>query len=127
MNAISPFRFTVDDLPDLDKKTREGLQPLLDQLNVFVQQVNAMALALPETAIVSGTFSTDAAGSVYVPINPALATRAVSVTLGDLRPANGTEITSPYAFSWQYVGAGVRLLFVGLAVLTKYSFTVSVQ
>lgn len=36
---VTPFRVTVEDLDGLDGKTREGLMPLIDALNVFGQQV----------------------------------------------------------------------------------------
>lgn len=39
--SIPPYRVTPEDLPELDKKTREGLRPLLDALNITVQQLVA--------------------------------------------------------------------------------------
>jgi hypothetical protein len=58
--AISPFKVTADDLEGLDKKTRDGIQPLLDALNASFNQVVAAQQAVANDEIVQQTLTIDA-------------------------------------------------------------------
>lgn len=51
MTPVGPLRVTPEDLPDLDKKTRNGLAPLLEAINVFAQQVVAATGATPDAVV----------------------------------------------------------------------------
>lgn len=126
MNQISPFRLTPDDLEGLDKKTRDGLGPLLDALNVFCQQVTQFSAGVTAPISTTGTFSTDAGGSAYVVIKSQTTTQPVSVVVDQVRLVDSTDdLGAVYSFSWQLIGANIRGLFQGLAASTKYAFTVS--
>lgn len=57
---IVPVRITPEDLSELDAKTRNGLQPLLDALNVFAQQTVAAAAAQSGEQVVPVTLVTQA-------------------------------------------------------------------
>ncbi len=57
---VSPFRITDEDLSELDSKTRSGLQPLLDALNITLQQLVAAAAQAPSVSVMPVTLVTDA-------------------------------------------------------------------
>jgi hypothetical protein len=125
---ITPFKVTPDDLPDLDKKTRDGLAPLLDALNVSIQQlVNAQGLRASEQ-VVKSNFNSDSGGSAYVDIKPTLPQPVTSVSLGWFQRDDRQPMTSVYSFSTTALDSGlVRLYFVGLDVSSKYNFTVTLK
>lgn len=60
MIQVAPFRVTPEDLADLDAKTRDGIQPLLDALNVTLQQLTQAADQAPQDQLVPATLVTDA-------------------------------------------------------------------
>lgn len=60
MSQIAPLRITPEDLEGLDNKTREGLQPLLDALNIFAQETVAAAAAQTGEQLVPVTLVTQA-------------------------------------------------------------------
>lgn len=128
---VTPFKFTADDLGALDKKTRTGLQPLLEALNVTMQELVAALASLGNGVTNSGTFTSGAAGTAYVDITPSprLAGRPSFVTLGWFARSDETAMTTPYSFSTSIAGDGgtVRLLFAGLDASAKYVFTVRVE
>lgn len=68
MTSITPFRITPEDLADLKAETREGLMPLLDALNVTLQELVAAAAATPTEEVVSVYLQTDTAVSTSFPL-----------------------------------------------------------
>lgn len=126
VSTISPFRFTPDDFDTLDKKTRDGLLPLLDALNTFAQQVVAFSQGVAPVGQTFGTFSTDGAGEAELTVKPLTVNRPTAVYLDALQPRDGS-ISAPYSFAWQFVGAGVSASFTGLDPNTKYTFALSMK
>lgn len=55
---VTPLKITAEDLQGLDNKTQQGLQPLLDALNVSFQQVVAAVAAVPQEELVKVTLAT---------------------------------------------------------------------
>ena len=128
MNAfISPYRIVAEDLEGLDKKTREGLAPLLDALNQTIQQLVASSQSSPASQTVSTLFNTDGTGNAYVDVTPKLATKAYSAEVNQMRRQDSTPITSVWSWSWDWASENVRLLFIGLDMSAQYSLTVTLR
>lgn len=123
---VSPFRLSPDDLPDLDNRTRNGLLPLLDALNITLQQLVQQAQVIPDSDTRSFPFTTDATGMATIDITPRISTRAMSVVVNQLFLEDETPITFPYSMTWIHITAGVQLLIVGLGVSTKYQLRVTI-
>lgn len=124
---IDPFRVTPEDLPDLPKNVREGLVPLLEALNKVLGQVVTGLATLRTEWPTEGFFTSDINGAAIVDVTPVLAVKPSSAALDWLRLADGSQIASPYSFSWTQLQTGPRLLFVGLSQFTKYSFRVTIK
>ena len=128
MSVISPFRLTPDDLPGLDKKTREGLQPLLDALHITIQQLVQEAAAAPTTKELSSTFQSSATGTAFVDFNPAPLTRVRSLVVDQIRRSDSAPMTTAYAMTWEPQASGVmRALFVGLDANANYYLAVTLS
>lgn len=98
MTVVSPYRLTPEDLPDLDSKTRNGLAPLTDALNVTLPQLVAAAGAVT-TAYADVTLVTGAVVADSFPLrfrNPLSYTpRWVAMSL---RPKDPDHVlTTPFA------------------------------
>lgn len=124
---ISPYRLTVEDLPDLDSKTRNALQPLLDALNTTLPQLVDAVSAQPPTKTVTSRFESTAAGSAYVDYVTAPVARATSVSVDHIQRVDGVDMAAPYSMTWQLTAAGVRLLFVDLDVSSQFELTVTIK
>lgn len=124
--SVYPFRLTAEDLAELDTKTRNGLQPLLDALNETLGQLVNVTNSARTSVFNSGTFETDSAGSAYVYITRP-ATKPTVVLDAFLGLVDGGDVSSVYGFSWQLIGNNVRALYVNLTPETKYSFTVEMK
>lgn len=126
MSVVSPFRVTPDDLPGLDGKTADALTPLLDALNVTVQQlVNAVA-QIPVTIVRDTTFTSSASGTASVDFAPP-STKPMDVRVRSLNLANGDDIAAVYSWTWKYTGTVVRLLFVGLGASKEHKLSVALE
>ena len=126
--TVPPYRVTSEDLSELDKKTRTGLQPLLDALNVTVQQLVQAANTQPGERIAGATFTSDSTGEASVDINPLPVTEPTEVRVAQLYRVDLTPISSVWAFSWTRVASGnVRVLFVGLDVDAQYTLRVKIS
>ncbi len=128
MNSVAPFRVTPEDLPDLDKKTRNGLQPLLDSLNVTLNQlVPAINSTAAEPKNAAGSCITDENGSVYIMARPTTSYPPKAVYLDQLALPNGGDISTVFGFTWQLTQNYVRVLLVGLLPSTTYRYTLSMK
>lgn len=127
MPAVSPYRVVVEDLPDLDKKTRLGLQPLLDALNIVLGQVVSGFASIRPEWHTEGLLTTDENGAAYVDVTPVLPSKPSSVEVNYLRRTDSSDIAAPYGMTWGLIASGPRLLFVGLDVFTQYNFRVTVK
>lgn len=125
--SILPFRVLPEHLSGLDGKTREGLAPLLEALNVTLQQlVAAAANTTPGITAITSSFSTDENGSAYVDMKFA-AGRPAAVSLDALRRRDLEPIATVFSWTWQMAGELVRVLFVGLDTVTTFDFTLSMR
>lgn len=100
MNAtISPFKLTPDDMAELDRKTAAGLQPLLDALNVTMQQLVQAVNALPGEQFVTVALQTDTtlADSFPITFKHGLSTRPRGVWLANCQPKDTAHsLTTPF-------------------------------
>lgn len=124
--SLSPFRITPEDLPDLDSKTRNGLAPLLDALNVSVQQLFAAAQAVPAEQSFKTSFTSDAGGLATVSFSPQLPQAVSKAQLDWFQRSDRAPITTVYSFSMNRTDSGLsQLLFAGLSASTKYDLSVT--
>lgn len=90
--AITPFKLTADDLAGLDNKTREGIQPILDALNTFANQVVAAQQAVAGDDVVQLTLNTGPVVEDSFPfVFRSTVTRPRVVTLGNIVPKDTTH------------------------------------
>lgn len=117
MRGVSPYRLTVEDLPELDNKTREGLQPLLNALNVTLGQVVQALQVQPSGRLFDLDVTADDVGGVEVALTMP---RPTSVTVEQLRRFDGQSISTAYGMSWIAIAEGIRVTLVGLMPDVRY-------
>jgi len=127
MSVVSPYRVTPMDLRGLDKATRDGLQPLVDALNIVIQQLVKKANAAGDVITPVTLFTTTDLGAAYVDILNPLTAVPLCVQVASLNRTDGVPIDNLYGFWWTMTATGIRLLFVGLSAFTRYMFSVRVQ
>jgi hypothetical protein len=96
--SVSPYNCTQEDLEGLDGKTLEGLQPLLDSLNITIPQLVSAAQLAPQEQWVDVTLVTDTAVADSFPLvfKHAL-TRPQGVFLANITPKDPDHIkTAPF-------------------------------
>ncbi len=126
--TVSTFRLTPADLGDLDPKTRDGLAPLLNRLNIVLQELVKAANAVEDVVTDVTPFTTDGAGAALVDIVNPLSVLPTCVLLASLSRQDGQPVdTGSDLSSWELTVSGIRLLFVGLVASTTYNFAVRVQ
>lgn len=132
MPSVSPFRLTGEDLPDLDKKTRDGLQPLFDALNVTMGQLVPSYNATPTEDVRDVSLSIGAAVADSFPLKftTAIAQPRV-VVLANVRPkATGHLLTTPFVMQgFGLTGNGLVTVpwVTGLLPLNSYTLTFLVR
>lgn len=126
-NSVPSYRVTLDDLPDLDSKTREALRPLLESLNDTLQRL--VQLAQPVTSVITplSTFTADAAGAAYATIRNPLLVTPECVQVANFFREDDLPIDVAYGFWWTPVTVGIKVLFSDLEPGTTYSFSTRVQ
>lgn len=131
MPVVSPYRVTPDDLGDLDRKTRDGLSPLLDALNVTVQQLVQVSQGVVEqyvdlTLVTQGTV----ADSFPLVFKHALPT-VRAVLLANIRPKDPDHVlTTPFVLQgWTLTDGGLVSIpsITGLLASNSYSLTFLVK
>lgn len=127
MSQVAPFRLTPEDLPDLDKKTREGLVPLLEALNSTLQQLVATANGTAQSKTITSTFTSGPLGTAYVDIAPSPIAKPFSAELNQIYRTDLEPMTTPFSLSWQMTATVARLLFAGLANNTEHRVTVTLR
>lgn len=126
--TVPTYRITAADLPDLDQKTREALNPLITRLNIVLQELVKAANAKVDVVTEVTTFTTNGIGTASIDIVNPLVTLPKCVLLADLfRTDDGTPLAFSYGFSWTLTTSGIRLLFVELDASTRYNFSVRVE
>lgn len=128
---IAPFRVTPEDLPDLDKKTAQGLTPLLAALNVTMQQlVAAFARSSEQYVPVSLQVGAVVADSFPLVFRHALP-RVSSVELINVQPIDVNHVlTAPWVMQgWTLTDGGlVSVPYVtGLLASNSYNLTFLVK
>lgn len=127
MSTISAYRVTPEDLPDLDRKTRWGLRPLLDKLNTVLQPLVSAANTPSDVVTTLTSFTTTALGAAYVELSNPITSRPRCVLVAELQRLDALPIDSVYGFWWTRTPTGIRGLFVGLNATTTYLYTLRVQ
>lgn len=113
--------FSPEDYPDTPPQLLQRLTETFDELYAALGNV-------PESVPLAGkTFTTDGSGAAYLDVKNPLAQRPVDVRIGELRPEDGSPIAAVQSATWFMASEGIRLLFVGLSVSTKYVCTVVVR
>lgn len=130
MNIVSPYHVTAEDL-DLDKKTLEGITPLVEALNVTVPQLVAVAQTVGEVSV-EHTVAIGAAVADSFPLvfkNP-LPQRPTWVGL-TVRPKNVNHVlTAPWVMQgWNLTDQGLISIpwITGLLVDQTYQLTFAVR
>lgn len=110
MTVVSPYRVTPDDLEELDGKTRNGLNPLLDALNITVQQLVNVSQATSEDYVdVTLAVGATVADSFPLVFRHPLENQPRGVFLANIRPRDQDHIlTTPFVMQ------GFRLTDNGL-------------
>ena len=122
---IAPFKVTSEDLSGLDKKTLEGIQPLLDALNVFTNQVVSSQNAQSGDDVVQVTFNTDTDSFPIVFKTTVPQPRVV--VLGNIRPKDQDHtLADPFVMQgFAITDAGlVSIPFItGILAANEYALT----
>lgn len=126
--VITPFKCTAEDLDGLDKKTRDGMAPLLDDLNVFANQVVAAQQATPSDDVVQLTLNVGAAIADSFPlVFRTSVTQPRVVVLGNIVPRDTTHsLVTPFVmqgFSITDQGLISIPLITGLRHDNEYALT----
>ncbi|HXJ63949.1 MAG TPA: hypothetical protein VNN79_09355 [Actinomycetota bacterium] len=125
-DVVTSYRLTPSDLSGLDSKTRAALLPLIESLNVVIQQLVKRVNAATHIITPVTSFTTSNLGAVYVDILNPLTTVPRGVIVSNIYRNDGVPIDGGYGFWWTMTTSGIRLLFVGLVALTRYNFSVDV-
>lgn len=129
---ISPYRVTPEDLADLDKAIRAGLQPLLDALNITLPQLVQAAQTVteqyvPVTLAVGGAV----ADSFPLVFRHTLSRRPRAVLLANCIPRDTTHShTTPRVIQgWSLTDLGLISIpwITGLLIDQTYDFTFLVR
>lgn len=129
---VPPFRVTPEDLADLEKSTRNGLEPLLQALNDTIGQLVPTVNATPLEEICDVTLKT---GLVVADSFPLKFATSVSqpkvVVLGNCLPKDpGHSLTTPFALQgFRVIGTGVVSIqsITGMLPSNTYSLTFLVR
>ena len=132
-SRISPLKITPEDLEELDSKTRNGLGPLLDGLNVFAQQAVQAINSHANEQYVSVSLQTDAAVSDSFPLvfRHGLSARPQLVMLANIMPKDPDHVlTSPFVMQgWSLTDGGLVSVpwITGLLASNAYTLTFIVK
>lgn len=133
MNDVSPFKLTPDDLDGIDRKTRDGLGPLLDALNVTMQQLVQAVNSAQSSRFVPVVLVTDAVVDDSFPIvfKHGLASRPSDVSLANILPKDPDHVlTTPFVMQgWGLTDASLVSVpaVTGLLPLNSYTLVFRVQ
>lgn len=132
MTQVAPFRITTDDLPDLKAEVRDGLAPLLDGLNITLQQLVQASQGVPTEQFVSVTLVTDAtlADSFPLTFKHSLE-RPQGVLMANIAPKDVNHVlTVPFVMQgFQLTDGGLVSVpwITGLLPLNSYNLTFLVR
>lgn len=129
--TVASYRVTPDDLPDLDRATQDGLQPLLDALNVTLPQLVRYTEAAGEQYInLKLVVEATVAASFPLVFKQALPT-VRSVFLANIRPADvNHDLTTPFVLQgWSLTDQGLVSVpwITGLLASNSYDLTFLVK
>ena len=126
--SATPFHIVQEDLEGLDSKTKAGLEPLLNALNVTLSDLVSASGGVPEQWITQ-TLKTDATVADSFPIvfkNP-LGTKPRGVFLANIKPKDEDHsLTTPFVLNnWTLTDAGLISVswVTGILALNTYTLT----
>ncbi len=129
MNYVSPYRVTAEDLEGLDKKTLEGITPLLDALNTTIQQLVSAVQGPTGQAFVDVSLlvETSVADSFPLTFRHGLPNTPRGVFLANITPGDGDHVlTTPFVIQgWGLTDAGLVTIqaITGLLASNSYKLT----
>lgn len=128
-DVVSSYRLTPADLSRLDPKTRSALMPLIDSLNIVLQQLVKAANSTADVITPLALFTTNDVGAAYVDLLNPLPTNAPPrcVLVANIFRTDSYPVDGGYGFWWTLTESGIRLLFVGLVASTRYKASVRIQ
>lgn len=125
-NQIPSYRITKEDLKDLDKKTYDGLEPLIEALNNTLGQIVALLNSAPTTDIRQVTFTTKTGliDSFPLVFNTTV-TKPRAVLIGQVIAPSGTDVSVGISPIWNQLANGniSVSLISGLVPETRYQIT----
>lgn len=119
MISLPNYRVTEDDLPDMDKKTKHALEPLLSGLNRTLTAIVTVLNSLPFPEKRISSITTDGTGHATVSLKLD-GSPAQEVWLSAIAPAP----VAVFSMVPTPIRSGAQLDFYGLAASTTYKFTV---
>ncbi len=129
MSFVSPYRITPEELEGLDKKTLEGLAPLLDALNTTIQQLVSAAqggngTAWADVNVLTGA---DVADSFPLTFRTTLEGKPRGVFLANITPRDADHVlTTPFVMQgWGLTDNGMVSIpaITGLLASNSYALT----
>ena len=128
-SRISPLKITPEDMEELDSKTRNGLGPLLDAINVFAQQTVQAVNSHADERLVSVSLQVDAvvAGSFPIVFKHGLSVRPSVVLLANITPKDPDHVlTTPFVLNgWSLTDAGLLSVSWVTGLLPGNSYSMS--
>jgi hypothetical protein len=128
LQPVSAYRCSGEDLVDLDKKTRYGIAPLLDSLNVSLSPLIGVVNSLPTDDVRTVGIAVDTTLASVFPLKfSSSVARPKVVLLTNCVPEDAAHsLATPFvAQAWQLTATGLILVptITGILVNNKYSLT----
>jgi hypothetical protein len=131
MANTSAFYITAEDLPDLDKKTKVALQPLLDALNRTLGSLVPQANEVPEREYKTLNVAVNSLSSTFPIIFKSSVVSPKSVILSNIRPISpGHDLSIPFVVQgWTITSKGLISItsITGLLPNEAYSLTFTIE
>ena len=130
-NNLPTYRIVPEDLPDLDKKVRDGLEPMIDNLNRVLGAVVPAVNGLASVDYRDVTFTTrgSIADTFPLTVNTIIPTPR-SVTVGRVQCPVTTDTSAGITCNqWVQLNNGALSIQVisGLVANTRYTITLTIQ
>lgn len=132
MSLVPDYKITAEDLDGLDKKTKDGLDPLVSALNYTIPLLVSTVNSTPIIDWVSFTFTTGTIAAASFPLAfSSIVKNVKGVSFGNFQPVGaGADYTNPWAMQgWKVNAQGnIAINFItNLQPNTKYSVTFKVE
>lgn len=131
-NNVTTYRLTQDDLDDLDKKTKDGLEPLISALNLTLGQLVPVVNNEPDTEQRTITFQTQGTITDTFPLLIKTGiTNPSSVIIGNFTAADRShDYTVPSVVNGFYLtsSGSIAIRYIsGLSANSSYTVTLNIS